>query len=169
MNSLRFQCFAGVWASCVHLGVKHKTATVKMTLAVLQCSWLCAAASVSPRQWRLLCVSSVHATPQPQRKTESRRAKMKSYTYAKRRCQHVRAERQSDVKNLIIWNKNTKLFLWNRMLTGPTQFKTITAFLHMAARESGSPTSARITSTSVWSSGLPVNTNTPEQRSNTWV
>lgn len=75
MNSFWFQCVAGVWASCVHLGVKHKTATVKMTLAVSQWSWLCAAVSVSPCQCRLLCVPSVHATPQRQRKTESGRAR----------------------------------------------------------------------------------------------
>lgn len=49
-------------------------------------------------------------------------------------------------------------FLWSRQLTGPTQLRTITACLHMAAKESGSPTSATMMSTSDLSSGLPAGT-----------
>lgn len=43
--------------------------------------------------------------------------------------------------------------------TGPTQLRTITACLHIAARESGSSTSATMMSTSVLSSGLPAHTH----------
>lgn len=52
-----------------------------------------------------------------------------------------------------------KHFCWNCPLTGPTQLRTITACLHMAAMESGSSTSATMMSTSVLSSGLPANTH----------
>lgn len=45
------------------------------------------------------------------------------------------------------------------LLTGPTQLRTITACLHMAARESGSSTSATRMSTSDLSSGLPTRTH----------
>lgn len=50
-------------------------------------------------------------------------------------------------------------FLCSRLLTGPTQLRTITACLHMAAKESGSPTSATMMSTSDLSSGLPARTH----------
>lgn len=60
---------------------------------------------------------------------------------------------------LCVKDKQAHTFLWMCLLTGPTQLRTITACLHMAARESGSSMSATMMSTSVLSSGLPAHTH----------
>lgn len=65
-----------------------------------------------------------------------------------------KTEQVQSVKEIYIYNT----ILWNCLLTGPTQLRTITACLHIVAKESGSSTSATMMSTSVLSSGLPANT-----------